>query len=414
MDKINEDLWLKILQFLPMIDQISLAQVNEDIREYVKYHWRHSKSITLTGDVLEFFGANEPLMLEGLECWSGSVQRLKISRGSMELLKKWTPYSFPQLRTLDCEMDYNLEEADDETLLLTNLFPLLTHLTLSSSTTGCHLWRWKLLKELHLIWCEYLDTDTFKEIFSTLQLKKLTLLYYGYNVTLGEDVLEAARCSTLEELQIDDHHLLGDFLPQLLRLPHFRRLSFYTRDYYEYLLGTVAKSQPLKVRSLLFHDAFWSSERVTDAIEAMKNLRRLVLQDDDIKSHLLYTICHKLPHLEELHLLKMRDLPWPSQLWEDVGACPTLRILNLSSTKLSYQMVKPSATRLSKILLHRRAPLTLHLHNTGLDPQKVHPDLEHPNLRISFEPIKLNIWSSRFVEIEFNPDSDKQTAFSSV
>ncbi|KAH8334202.1 hypothetical protein KR059_007455 [Drosophila kikkawai] len=404
MEKINEDLWLKILQFLPMIDQISLAQVNDSIREYVKFHWRHSKSVALTGDVMELFGAHEPLMLEGLECWSGSVKSLKISRGSMELLKKWTPYSFPQLRTLACDMDYNLEEADDETLLLTNLFPLLTRLTLTSSTTGCHLWRWKLLKELHLIWCEYLDTDTFKEIFSTLQLTKLTLLYYGYNVTLGEDVLEAARCSTLEELQIDDHHLLGDFLPQLLRLPNFRRLSFYTRDYYEYLLDSIAKIQPLKVRSLLFHDSYWSSELVTDAIEAMRNLRRLVLQDDDIESQLLHAICHKLPHLEELHLLKMRDLPSPVQLWKMVGACPTLRILNLSSTKLCYQMVQPSTT-LAKVLLHRNAPLTLHLHDTGLDPQRVLPDLEHPNLKISFEPIELDIWSSRFVEIEFNPDS---------
>lgn len=371
METINEDLWLKILPYLPMTDQISLAQVNDCIQEYVKYHWRHSKSVTLTSDVVELFGANEPLMLEGLECWSGSVQRLKINRGSMELLKKWTPFSFPHLRTLVCEMDYNLEEADDETLLLTNLFPLLTHLTLSSSTTGCHLWRWKLLKELHLIWCEYLDTDTFKEIFGTLQLTKLTLLYYGYNVTLGEDVLEATQCLTLEELQIDDHHLLGDFLPQLMRLPHFRRLSFYTRDYYEYLLGTVAKNQPLKVRSLLFHDAFWSSERVTDAIRSMKNLRKLVLQDDDIESQLLHAICHKLPHLEELHLLKMRDLPSPIQLWEMVGACPSLRVLNLSSTKLSYQMVEPSTSHMAKVMIHRDAPLTLHLHNTGLDPERV-------------------------------------------
>ncbi|KAH8357263.1 hypothetical protein KR200_009170 [Drosophila serrata] len=414
MEKINGDLWLKILQFLPMIDQISLAQVNGNIQEYVKYHWRHSKSVTLTRDVLEFFGTNEPLMLEGVECWSGSVQRLKISTGSMALLKKWTPFGFPHLRTLDCEMEYNLEEADDETLLLTNLFPLLTHLKLSSSTTGCHLWRWKLLKEMHLIWCEYLDTYTFKEIFSTLQLTKLTLLYYGYNVTLGEAVLEAARCLTLEELQIDDHHLLGDFLPQLMRLPNFRRLSFYTRDYYEYLLEMVAKSHPLKVRSLLFHDSFWSSDLVTDAIGAMKNLRRLVLQDDDIESQLLHAICHKLPHLEELHLLKMRDLPSPIHLWKMVGACPRLKILNLSSTKLSYEMVKPDATRLAKNLQHRHAPLTLHLHNTGLDPDKVLPYLEHPYLKISFEPIKLEIWSSRFVEIEFNPDSEKQTALSSA
>ncbi|KAH8266594.1 hypothetical protein KR018_002733 [Drosophila ironensis] len=402
MESLNEDIWLNILPFLPMRDQLSLTRVSNRIHTYVQYYWRHLKSVTLDGDVIETFRLNKAAMGDCLQCWSGTVQKLKIVRGTMDLLQQWTSWSFPQVHTLDCDMEYNLDYGEEETLLLTVLFPHLVHLTLSSSTTGVHLWRFEKLQELHLNWCEYLDTSAFQKIFSTLKLTKLTLLYYGYNVNLDTGVEDIAKCNTLQELVIDDHHLLGNVLPRLLPLPSFRRLAFYTRDYHEHLLGTVAKQQPLMVRSLVFHDSFWSSERVTDALQRMSNLRRLVLQDDDIETQLLHTICHKLPHLEELHLLKMRDMPTPNQLWDMVAACPTLRVLNLSSTKLCQQFVEPSHSYLTKILLKRSCPLTLHLHKTGLDPKKVLPAMHHPNLIISFEPIKLNVWSSRFVELEFD------------
>ncbi|EDV58268.1 uncharacterized protein LOC6542862 [Drosophila erecta] len=405
MEQINEDIWINILKYLPMCDQLSLAQVNQNISSYVKYQWGHLKTVTLAREDLEFLDRNRKLMRECLGGWSATVEHLSLPSASSDLLRKWTEYSFPHLRSLHCYMDYNLEEADEETLLLTKLFPLLTKLSLYSSTTGRHLWHWRQLKELSLHWCEYLDPDNFAEIFGSLKLTKLSLLYYGYNVNLGEKVVDITRCSTLEELHIDDHHLLGDFLPRLMNLPHFRRLAFYTRDYYEFLLGSVARHKPLKVQSLLFNDSFWSSERVAESMLHMTNLRRLVLQEDDIDSQQLHNICHKLPNLEELHLLAMREVPSPSHLWNSIGHCHYLRILNLSSTKLSSQWVDLRNSCLSKVLLSRRIPLTLHLHNTGLDASKVLRDFDCASLKISFEPIHLNIWSSRFVEIEFSPDS---------
>ncbi|XP_016997335.2 uncharacterized protein [Drosophila takahashii] len=404
MENINEDIWINILKFLPMSDQLSLAQVNERVSYYVIYHWTRLKSATLNRDDLELLDRIEKLMQDCLNSWSGSVERLNLPSASRDLLAKWKDYRFPNLRSLDCQMDYNLEEADEETLLLTELFPHLTSLTLNSSTTGRYLWRWAQLKELNLTWCEYLETGHFEEIFGSLKLTKLTLLYYGYNVNLGEGVVAVTRCSTLEELIIDDHHLLDDFMPRLLNLPHFRRLAFYTRDYHEFLLHMVAWHKPLKVRSLLFNDSFWSSERMTESILHMTNLRRLALHEDDIDSHALHAICHKLPKLEELHLLQMRDVPSPTHLWNCIDLCPTLRILNLSSSKMSCQSVDPSNPHISNILVKRSYPLTLHLHNTGLDPEKILPTVDYPNLKITFEPILLDIWSSRFVEIELHSE----------
>ncbi|KAH8335228.1 hypothetical protein KR067_004106 [Drosophila pandora] len=404
MERLNEDLWIYILNYLPMQDQLSVASVNANIQSYVRYFWRHLKNVHLTVEVLEDFRLKKALMSDSVPYWAGSVQNLKITRGRMQMLRNLHAFSFPHVQKLDCEMEYNLDYGDEETMLLTVLFPNLTHLTLNSSTTGYHLWRWKQLKELNLVWCEYLDTFTFEEVFKNLKLKKLKLLYYGYNVTLDSGVTDITYCTTLEELVIDDHHLLGEFLPRLVRLPNFRRLAFYTRDYYEGLLHNLAKLAPLKVRSLLFNDAFWSSERVTDAMGKMSNLRRLVFQDDDIESQLLHTVCHKLKHLEELHLLKMRDLPTPNQLWDMVGACPSLKILNLSSTKLCQQFIEPSTSYMTRVFVNRSSPLTLHLSATGLDPKRVLPAMQHTNLIISFEPIKLDIWSTRFVEVGFDPN----------
>ncbi|XP_017099665.2 uncharacterized protein [Drosophila bipectinata] len=402
MERLNEDVWINILKYLPMKDQLSVASINANMKSYVQYHWRHLKYVHLTHDVLEIFESNTSAMRDSVKYWADSVQSVKVTKGKMDILEEMTNFDFPHVQKLDCEMEYNLEYGDDETMMLTVLFPNLTHLTLSSSTTGLHLWRWKQLKELNLVWCEYLDTFTFEDTFKKLKLTKLTMLYYGYNVTLDSVVTDITYCTTLEELIMDDHHLLGEFLAKLVRLPNFRRLAFYTRDYYETLLNNLAKLAPLKVQSLLFHDAFWSSEHVTYAIEKMSNLRRLVFQDDDIETHLLHNICRKLKNLEELHLLKMRDLPTPDQLWNMVGSCPSLKILNLSSTKLCQQFIGPSTSVMTRVLINRTIPITLHLYGTGLDPKKVLPAMQHTNLNISFEPIKLDVWTSRFIEVGFD------------
>ncbi|XP_064552295.1 uncharacterized protein LOC135438076 isoform X1 [Drosophila montana] len=405
-DKLNEDCWLTILKYVKLSDQLALAQISNSLQCTVRYHWQHLKEAHLDHDVLDRFEQHPNEMQEFVQLASGSLQRLILKRASMALLESWKSYRFPKLVSLSCDMCFTSQEAaDEETLLLTELFPHLTQLTLLSSTSGRHLWTWDKLEELHLMCCESLDTSTFEQIFSSMPLRKLTLLFYGYSVNLGEGVLPVSKCATLEELVIDDHHLLGAFLPNLLQLPRFRRLAFYTRDYYEGLLLTVAKLRPLKVKSLLFNDAFWSSSRVSDVITRMSNLRCLALYDDDIETKELYNICAILPQLEELHLMKMRALPTPTQLWDIVAACKTLKVLNLSSSQLDKQFLDLSATCLDRVLRKRNAssPLTLHLHNTVLErsPSKVFPELNHPNLNISFEAVDLNVWSSRFIEIIF-------------
>ncbi|EDW76441.1 uncharacterized protein Dwil_GK15456 [Drosophila willistoni] len=402
---LNDDCWLVILKYVSLGDQISLAQVSPIFNDVVTNNWASIRSAKITHDVLEKFKLNEEQFDEFMARSCGSLQELQLKGGTQELLRSMGSYSFPKLTVLDIEINYNEEQADEETLMLVELFPNLTKLTLHSSTTGRHLWRLNKLKELHLIWCEDLDPMTFDEIFSSLKLEKLSILYYGYNVNFGDGLLPATKCQTLQEVLIDDHHLLGDVLTNLLRLPHLRKLTFYTRDYYEHLFKVVAQQHPLKVHSLMFNDALWNSDRATNEIMRMTNLRRLVLHDDDIDTEILYKIFNCLPHLEELHLMKMRSLPFARQFWDMVTNCPTLNILSLSNTKLDEEFVKISSLRLDQVLDNRRTPLRMHLHNTGLEnhPHNILTSLRHPNLILSLDPIELNLWSSRFIEIGFNP-----------
>ncbi|XP_068150596.1 uncharacterized protein [Drosophila tropicalis] len=402
---LNDDCWLLILKYVSLEDQLSLAQVSSTFDAVVTRNWASMKSAKITYDVLDKFKLNKDQFDEFMARSCGSLQKLRLKGGTQELLRSMGQYSFPNLTVLDIEMNYNEEQADEETLMLVELFPNLTKLTLHSSTTGRHLCRLHKLKELHLIWCEDLDTTTFDEIFSSLNLEKLSVLYYGYNVNLGDGLLPATKCQTLQEVLIDDHHLLGDVLNNILRLPHLKKLTFYTRDYYEHILNMVAQQQPLKVHSILFNDALWSSDRGTNSIMCMTNIRRLVLYDDDIDTEILYKIFNCLPHLEELHLIKMRSLPFARHFWDMVANCPTMKILNLCNTKLDEEFVKISSLRLNRVLDGRRTPLRMHVHNTGLErhPHNILTSLQHPNLKLSLDPIELNLLSSRFVEIGFNP-----------
>ncbi|KAM8708719.1 hypothetical protein ACLKA7_015653 [Drosophila subpalustris] len=410
-DKLNDDCRLKILEYVDDLkDQLALRCISQSLYANVQYHWQRLKEATLDSDVVQYFKRYPDEMHEFLKCASGSLQSLVLCGGSTTFLPSWTAYTFPKMFSLDCEMHFSETEPDEKTLLLTQLFPQLTKLKLQSDTTGQHLWCWKHLEELHLYCCESLDESMLERSFVSLPLRKLTVIFFGYCANLGDAILPASKIPTLEELVIDDHHLLGEFLPNLLQLPKFRKLAFYTRDYYEYLLETVARLRPLGVQSLLFNDALWSSSSVCDTIRRMPHLRRLTLQEDDIESKQLHFLCDQLKNLEELHLIRMRTLPTATQIWNLVDASCSLKTLNLSSCKLDEQFWELSAACIDRVLNKRspEIPLTLHVHNTFLDRNRLRTlsVLNHPNLNVSFKPVNLNVWSSRFVEIEFNPAMD--------
>ncbi|KAH8349856.1 hypothetical protein KR084_008200 [Drosophila pseudotakahashii] len=409
MEKINIDVWIRILEFLPISDQLSVAQVNKRLLGFVKYQWNRQKSLALSRLDLELLDRNEELMDECLTCWAGTLNRLEMPSARQDLLKKWRVYDFSHLQVLNCRMDENLQNADDEILLLTQLFPHLTSLTLESSTTGRFLCRWSGLKELTLDRCKNLNTITFDEFLSNIKLTKLSILFYRNGMNLHDQQIDITRCSTLEELIIDEVSLESEILNNLLHLPHLRRLVFRKDSFYWYLLLWEISQHPHRVRSVVTNlDGPWRYKIMEDCILKIINLRRLVLLKEDIDFRLLQGICRKMPNLEELHLVEMQRLPSPTDFWNSIRFCPTLRILNLSSNVFIDEWSNVNNWRLPDVLRYRSSPLTLHLHDVVLrnvGPGNIPPSLKCPNLIISFEPIVLNISSSQFTEILFNPES---------
>ncbi|KAH8307218.1 hypothetical protein KR044_007936, partial [Drosophila immigrans] len=353
-DKLNDDCLLKILEYVKDLrDQVALRRVCRSLYHNVNYHWKHITEIRLDGGDVEYFDENPDDMCDLLEHACESVQSIVLAKGSSSLLPSWLCYDFPKVVSLDCELYNTQNDPDEDIKILTELFPDIVHLSLQSSATGRYIWRWKSLTSLHFHSCENLDPVMMDRVFARCQLAKLTILFYGYSSNLGDGLMGASKIRTLKELVIDDHHLLGDFMPNLMKLPEFRRLCFYTRDYYEHLIQSVSKLQPLRVNALSFYDVFWSSEKLCDSIDRMRNLRRLVLHDDDIKASQLHTICSRLKSLEELHLISMRSMPTVHQIWGVVEATYPLKLLNLTSCTLDPEFLKQSASRLPQVLKKR-------------------------------------------------------------
>ncbi|KAH8371898.1 hypothetical protein KR093_009258, partial [Drosophila rubida] len=371
-DKLNDDCLLKILEYVKDLrDQMALRRVCKSLYHNVNYHWEHITEICLDGPELDYFEEYPDDLHALLKHACESVESIVMSRGCAALLPSWLCYEFPNVVSLDCELFHTSNDPDEDTKMLTKLFPDITHLSLQSSATGKYIWRWKYLTSLHFYCCESLDPVMLERVFAQLRLRKLTMLFYGYSANLGDGLMGASQIETLQELVIDDHHLLGDFMPNLMKLRNFRKLSFYTRDYYEHLVQSVSKLQPLRVCALSFFDAFWSSETLCNSIDRMRNMRRLVLQDDDIESSQLHTICSRLKCLEELHLISMRSLPTVHQIWGVVEATYSLNLLNLTSCTLDPEFLKQSASRLPKVLKKRgKRILTLNLCDTFVEADK--------------------------------------------
>ncbi|XP_034480756.1 uncharacterized protein LOC117786547 [Drosophila innubila] len=408
--KLNEDSWTVILQYVGLKDQLSLMQVSEEMNTIVQNNWRYIKEAHMDKDILGEFNEEPNEMHNFLKLACRSLQRLLLYGPFLnELLPSWKSYDFPKVRSLDCATWFAYEHDDDVTLLLTELFPELTKLTLRNTNHGHHLWNFRKLQELTLH-SSSLDTPTLDRIFGSLPLRKLSL--FPFCTSEVGDLSLVHKCATLEELLIEDYNLTFGTLSSLLKLSRFQRLCFYTRDYYyNYMRNLKHLDQESRVRSLLFNSCSWYfHDDLGLCVARFSNLCRLVVQDDDINMKQLYIICSNLKILEELHLIDIRDFPFATDMWNMVGACRTLKVLNISDNKLHEFFLEESSTCLNKVLKRRNAnsPVTFHVHKTRLanDPQRTIDALHHPYLKISFNPVHidtLTIEKRAFIETEFRP-----------
>ncbi|XP_034108982.1 uncharacterized protein LOC117571108 isoform X2 [Drosophila albomicans] len=156
------------------------------------------------------------------------------------------------------------------------------------------------------------------------------------------------------------------------------------------------------------HDDDWINI-VSSYIVRFKNLRRLVMLDDDIDNCQLMLICSQLKHLESLHLMQISESFSASDFWNMVDACNSLKEVSISFNDLEPNFLEESKKLIDGVFVSRNSPLTLHVYNTilDLDVQETLDALQHPLLEISFDEVLIETLATApdaFIETEFVPN----------
>ncbi|XP_046866801.1 uncharacterized protein LOC124460309 [Drosophila willistoni] len=375
---LNEDCWFTILQYLQLEDQLTLGEVSHHLQRCVTRHWKCLTNAKINGQVLKKFILNSFLMFEFASTACGTLQKLTIDGDIIDLLNSWRIFNFPKLHTLDCNweperlnvlhtitenalMDQWLlsirwQQADEISMLLTELFPHLRKLTLHANVRGCHLWRLSQLEELHI--CKSPTSEIHKFIARILIIPKL------------------------HKLHLHESQSLIEFINQ----------------------------NPLKVKSIRF-----IHNRPLLRLAGMENLQVLAIHGCKLDNGLWREFVSEIPSLEQLHLTEMDESLYEShdaeKIWYFVAQFGNLKVVNLSGSCINpHEFVLSGAKWLSVALKDREVPLMLHIDPKITSPKsltafkQILTTLRHPKLVIKFEPIaweRTKIFCTKYMEVEF-------------
>ncbi|XP_067643358.1 uncharacterized protein [Eurosta solidaginis] len=358
---LNDDCLCYICLFLKFDDLLAIKHVSRRMDMIVKLFWRHqSRAIAINLQQMEAFKRNKNDFIDLFTSACEIVETLTIDDIESSLLKCICHLKFPKLNILECNISHRDNTNNDEDIiLLTKLCPSITRLALTSSTTGKYIKNMSLLNDLDLSCCEYLDTEHLAEIFKTLKLRKFSLLYFGYNTVLDNGLSAITDCVTLEELKIDDHHLLL-FIDKLLYMTHLRKIICYTRDYEVFLMEKLTRMHGIRMHTLIFNSVLWSNDRHIANVCLMANLKCLVLVDDDIEDEQLEVLAQNLKQLREFHIESSR-LESDYGILEMVRQCKSLEILNVTNSSISKDFLK----KLMNVLCEMTRDVALKLYCRG-------------------------------------------------
>ncbi|XP_017476979.1 PREDICTED: uncharacterized protein LOC108366981 isoform X3 [Rhagoletis zephyria] len=394
---LNDDCLYCICSYLNLDDQLSMKNVCRHLNMVIKWLWRYrSKALTIScKQMKEFNEEGSQDFLDVMTSVCEILEKLTIDSIKSAQLKQVAHLRFPKLKFLECTISHDLNESNDaDVLRLTKLCPYITRLVLGGGITGKYISNLFLLTDLDLSCCEYLDTEYLAEICNTLKLRKLALLYYGYNRVLDDGLSAITDCHTLEELKIDDHHLLL-FIDELLRMPSMRKIVCYTRDYDVFLMGKLAQALGVRIHTLIFNCVLWSNDRHIEYIGFMTHLQRLILQDDDIEDEQLEVLAQRLKQLREFHFSSSR-LESDNGILEIAKHCTKLEVLNLTKSNISSDFLRNIMIVLSEI--KRNAPLKLYCGKTAVENE---PIIENEQLIVSTEDLLFDLPYGRCLQCEW-------------
>ncbi|XP_067643361.1 uncharacterized protein [Eurosta solidaginis] len=385
---LNDDCLCYICVFLEFDDLLAIKHVSRRLDMIVKLFWRHQyRAIAINFQQMPELKRNKNDFIDLLTSACDIVETLTIDNIESSLLKCICHLKLPKLNILECNISERYYTNNDEDIIvLTKLCPSITRLVLRSSTTGKYIKNMSLLNDLDLNFCNKLDTEHLAEIFKTLKLRKFSLLYFGYKTVLDKGLSEITDCVTLEELQIDDRHLML-FIDKLLYMTNLRKIICYTSHYDVVLMEKLTRMHGIRMHTLIFNSVLWSNDRHIASVRLMANLKCLILVYDDIEDEQLKVLAQDLKQLREFHIESSR-LESDYGILEIVRHCKSLEILNVTNSSISKDFLK----RLMNVLCEMRRDVALKLYCRGtaikrdvfVENNEIHISADEPHLDLPY------------------------------
>lgn len=385
MDTLNNDCQLIIIKYLNLEEQFTLFEAtNEEPTNRLilnlRYTWQHELGFNLDEEHFNIFDKRPELLHDFLFTISPSVQHLSLLDITLDRLKSWKNFNFPEMTSLQYRVHNENVDMTNENLvtqLLGELFPELHNIMPCGRFDLIHLTNWKQMRKLDMFYCKpFSPTDESARGISGLQM--------------------------LQHLIINSEDLREEQFKTFLGLPKLRSLTL------GYLavkrLNSIIEMRCPKIESITLNYLSWKELSV---VKNLINLRKLTLLNIKITSENIQDLIKGLPLLEQLDIIDSRIWRSENELWKTVACCSSLKILNISNVKLYGSFFSANRRPMEIVLNGRPIPLTLYWHDIS-ENTLIRLYFKHPNLQVLFEPLK-NDYFAYSVGFKFYPTNEDET-----
>ncbi|KAH8263474.1 hypothetical protein KR044_009335, partial [Drosophila immigrans] len=345
LDGLNDDCQLTIIKYLNLNDQIALylatGGISNRVISNVIHAWEQQLCFKLNSDNYTQFKETPELLDIFLSSINATVQKLKLEWVTMDFLKRWEDYTFPNMKTLEYTLDRchsKTNVADDALEIMAKLFPELRSLKTYNSFYYGLLAKWTQLRKLELTeWCENV-----------------------YNHERPEMIIS---CQLLEELTLSCDFHWPHIYDAILGLPKLHTLSYCLGFIRDDIL-TELHNRGRDIHKMVFNDCIWLY--CNSKLHKLRNLRHLILlEEKNVTSQLISELVAGLKQLVQIDLIDFQIWTSETELWKTIARCPSLKILNISGMQMYEDFFVIDRSIMENTLNNRSQPLTLHCHNTG-------------------------------------------------
>ncbi|XP_039502499.1 uncharacterized protein LOC120458785 [Drosophila santomea] len=390
--QLNDDVLALIIRQLNVYQQFQIGRLNRRLESIVQMLWRtRVRNVVLQDEMFGRSGTNSRQFVAFILALAPHMQRLSCQQLDVRRLRLLSSHTLERIHSLEwlgnAHRRGRVRFVDEDVRLLHRVFPNLKSLKLRGcQITGKYLCDLEHLTDLRLDDCQFLESQHFRDIFRQLRLRKFDIMEDCDEVNCC-DLADLQLCPTLEHIKIADYHLCmeSDITQQLLRLPHLRKLSIYSKNFVFDVLSRIARptSPPGAVRlieAFRFSGVLHDYGRFFRELGNLRQLTRLELhgqpeeEDADqlqcLEDQMLRQLASQLRELTELHLCGYQ-LESPLGLLEFVINCRQLRVLDITRSRCHGESFVWSCIAILAKQRWRSRPLELWIRHSDINPEIV-------------------------------------------